>query len=75
MHCKYKEDKLQALTKMDVTYEWSDAWNLHNHVCHKLSNELLDKLFLLRTTVDHHNQSWNPRKNIDYEQPLQRHVN
>jgi len=43
------ENKLQALTKMDETHEWSDtqARNLHHRVCHKLRNGLLGKLFLL----------------------------
>ena len=25
LYSKYRENKLQALTKMDVTYQWSDA--------------------------------------------------
>jgi len=37
---KYRENKLQALTKMNVTYEWSNAQtrNLCHHVCHELRN-------------------------------------
>ena len=33
LYSKYSENKLQALTKMDVTYEWSDVQirNLHHH--------------------------------------------
>jgi len=44
---KYREKKLQALTKTDITYEWSEAQtqNLHHHVCHELRNGLLGKLF------------------------------
>ena len=49
LYSKYWENKLQALTKTDVTYEWSDAQtqNLHHHVRHELRNGLLGKLFLL----------------------------
>ena len=43
LYSKYRKNKLQALTKTDVTYEWSDAQiqNLHHHVCHKLRSGLL----------------------------------
>ena len=49
LYSKYRENKLQALTKMDVTYEWSEAQtrNLHHRVCHKLRNGLLGKLLPL----------------------------
>jgi len=48
LYSKYRKNKLQALTKMDVTYG-SDAQtrNLHYHVCHELRNGLLGNLFLL----------------------------
>jgi len=48
-YSKYRENKLQALTKMDVTYEWSDVQtqSLHRHVRHELGNGLPGKLFLL----------------------------
>jgi len=40
LYTKYRENKLQALTKMDVTYKWSKvkAWNLHHCVCHEMRN-------------------------------------
>ena len=49
LYSKYRENELQALTKADVTYEWSDGktQDLHHHVCHELRNGLLGKLFLL----------------------------
>ena len=49
LYSKHRENKLQALPKMDVTYEWSEVGTriLHHHICHELRNGLLDKLFLL----------------------------
>ena len=49
LYSKHRKDKLQVLTKMDVTYEWSDVQtrNLHHCVRHELRNGLLGKLFLL----------------------------
>ena len=49
LYSKYRENKLQVLTKMDVTYKWSEIWtrNLHHHVCHELRNGLLGNLFFL----------------------------
>ena len=43
LYSKYWENKLQALTKTDVTYKWNDAQtqNLHHCVCHELRNGLL----------------------------------
>ena len=48
-YSKYRENKLQTLTKTNVTYEWSEVRNrnLHHRVCHELRNVLLGKLFLL----------------------------
>jgi len=49
LYSKYKENKLQALPKTDVTYEWSEVQTqiLYHHVCHEMRNGLLGKLFLL----------------------------
>ena len=49
MYSKYKENKLQVLSKTNVTYEWSEVRtrNLHYHVCHELRNGLLGKVLLL----------------------------
>jgi len=49
LYSKHRESKLQALPKLDVTYEWSEVGSqiLHHHVCHELRNGLLGKLFLL----------------------------
>ena len=49
LYSKYRENKLQVLTKIDVTYELSDAQtqNLYHRVCRELRNGLLGKLFLL----------------------------
>ena len=49
LYSKHRENKLQALPKTVVTYEWSEVGTqmLHHHVCHELRNGLLDKLFLL----------------------------
>ena len=43
------ENKLQALTKIDVPYKWRDVktQNMHHCIRHKLRNRLLGKLFLL----------------------------
>jgi len=49
LYSKYRENKLQALPKTGVTYEWSEVQtqNLHHRVCHELRNGLLGELFLL----------------------------
>ena len=49
LYSKYRENKLQALAKTDVTYEWSAAQtqDWHHRVCHELRNGLLGKLFPL----------------------------
>ena len=49
LYSKYRETKLQALTKINVTYEWSKAqtWDLHHRACHELKYGLLGKLFPL----------------------------
>ena len=58
LYSNYREYKLQALTKMDLTYEWSDAQtrNVHHTVCHELRNGLLGKLFFQH----HHKRGQNP---------------
>ena len=45
LYSKHRENKLQALTKMDVTYKWSEVGTriLHHHVCNELRNGSLDK--------------------------------
>ena len=52
LYSKHRENKLQALPKTDVTYEWGKvvAQILHHHVCHEMGNGLLGKLFLRITT-------------------------
>ena len=49
LYSEHRENKLQALPKTDVTYEWSEVGTriLHHYVRHELRNGLLDKLFLL----------------------------
>ena len=49
LYSKHRGNKLQALPKTNVTYEWSEVGTrtLHHHVCHELRNGLLGKLFLL----------------------------
>ena len=49
LYSKYREHKLQALSKTHVTYEWSEVGTqiLHHDDCHELRNELLGKLFFL----------------------------
>ena len=49
MFNKFKEDKRQALTKMDLTWVWSDLQtrNFHHRLHHELRNGLLGGLFLL----------------------------
>ena len=49
LYSKYRENKLQVLTKTDVTYERSNTQtrNLHHRVCRELRNGLLGKLFPL----------------------------
>jgi len=53
LYSKYRENKLQALTKTDVFYECSEVrtQNLHYRVCHELRNGLLGKLFLLLSFI------------------------
>ena len=52
LYSKYRKNKLQPLTKTDVTYKWSDAQtqNLHHRVCHELRNGLLGNLLPCITT-------------------------
>ena len=49
LYSKQRENKLQALPKIDVTYEWSEVRTriLHHHIRHEQRNGLLGKLFLL----------------------------
>ena len=53
LYSKHRENKLQALSKTDVTYKWSEvgARILHHHVCHELRNGSLFKLFLLLSCI------------------------
>ena len=45
LYSKHRENKLQALIKMDETYEWSEVVTriLYHHVRHELRNGLLGK--------------------------------
>jgi len=47
LYSKHWENKLQALTKADVTYERNvtQSCNLHHHVCHEEGHLLLGKFF------------------------------
>jgi len=49
LYSKHRENKLQALPKTGVTYEWSEVGtrSLHHYAGHELRNGLLGKLFLL----------------------------
>ena len=62
LYNKHWENKLQVLPKTDVTYKWSEVQTriLHHHVCYKLNNGLLGKLFLLLTFITTNKQSRNP---------------
>ena len=53
LYSKHRENKLQALPKTDVTYEWSEVGTqiLYHHVCHELRNGLMGKLFLLMSCI------------------------
>ena len=73
LYSKHRENKLQALTKTDVTYKWSEVGTriLHHHVCHELRNGLLGRLFLLlpcitTNKVEIHEETWiaNNRFNV-----------
>ena len=59
LYSKYRENKLQALTKIDVTYEWSEVQtqNLHHRACHELRNGLLGKLFPLLLCITTNSKS------------------
>ena len=48
LYSKHRENKLQALPKMNVTYKWSEVGTriFHHHICHELRNRLLGRLFL-----------------------------
>jgi len=43
LYIKHLKNKLQALTKADVTYEWNVTWscNLHHRVFHEQGHLLL----------------------------------
>ena len=49
LYSKHRENKLQALPKVKVTYKWSEVGTriLYHHVRHELRNGSLGKLFLL----------------------------
>jgi len=53
LNSRYRKNKLQVLTKTNVTYKWSAAQtrNLHHYVCHKLRSGLLGRLFLLLPNI------------------------
>ena len=68
-------NKIQALPKTGVTYEWSEVRTLilHHHVCLEPKNGLLDKVFLLLTfittnKIEIHEETWiaNDRFNITW---------
>ena len=48
LYSKYRENKLQALTKMVVTYQQIEVrrYNFHHRFCHEQGNQLLGKIFL-----------------------------
>jgi len=47
LYSKLRENKLQALTKVDVIYKRNitGSCNLHHHVCHEQGHQLLDTFF------------------------------
>ena len=53
LYSKHRENKLQALTKTDVTYKWSEVGTriLHHHIRHELRNRLLGKLFVVLSCI------------------------
>ena len=53
LYSKHRENELQALHKMDVTYKWSEVGTriLCHHVRHERRNGLLGKLFLLLSCI------------------------
>ena len=53
LYSKHRENKLQALTKTDVTYKWNEVGTriLHHHVRHELRNGSLGTLFLLLSCI------------------------
>ena len=48
LYSKFRENKLQALTKTVVTYQWIEvqSYTFHQCVRHEQENELLGKFFL-----------------------------
>ena len=48
LYSKYRENKLQAPTKMIVTYQQIEvrSYNVHYHICHEQGNQLLGKFVL-----------------------------
>jgi len=55
LYSNYRENKLQALTKMDITYEWNVTrnCNLHHHVHNEQEHQLLGKFFSYNTLLHH----------------------
>ena len=77
LYRKYRENKLQALTETDVTYEWSDAQtrNLHHRFCHEMENRLLGKLLLLLPCISPNKFEIHKEIIIDHEQLLRHNMN
>ena len=55
IYSKYRENKLQAPTKMVVTYQQIEVWsyNFHHRVCHEQGNQLLDNVSLTHPSSLH----------------------
>jgi len=69
LYSKHWENKLQALTKTDVTYEWNVArsCNLHHHVCHEQGHLLLGKFFPVSFSFTMHREKICEENSIAYD--------
>ena len=69
MYSKYRENKLQALTKMVITYQRIEvqSYNFHHRVRHEQGNQLLGKIFLYSTFFTAYNGEIHEEKSIAYD--------
>jgi len=66
LYSKYWENKLQALIKTDITYEWNvtQSFNLHYRICHEEGNLLLGKFFSVTPSFTMHRDEICEEKSI-----------
>ena len=67
--CKYRENKLQALTKTVVTYQRIEvrSYNFHHRVHHEQGNQLLGMVFLYSSFFTKYKGKIHEEKSIAYD--------